>query len=203
MVLSLHSAPNPIKSIRFSQLVPHFHSISISIWISTPLKGSTWHIGPFQHLSRISWFHSGFTRCRCSRRCRHHCCRCCQRRHPRLLPPRPRTASALPAAPGSKTAQLSVSVPVAASAALQTQAAGQRVARHQQVAQEVRHGVDPRVLAVVAQPVLSDPLVGGLGRLHRYHPRRSRRARPAAAARHAGSGQHTARRAAPSCLNSA
>ena len=26
----------------------------------------------------------------------------------------------------------------------------QRVARHQQVAQEVRHGVDPRVLAVVA-----------------------------------------------------
>ena len=45
--------------------------------------------------------------------------------------------------------------------------------------------------------------VGCLGRLLRYHPRRSRRARPAAAARHASSGQNTARRAAPSCLNSA
>ena len=40
MVLSRHSAPNPIQSIRFSQIKPHFHSISISIWISTPLKGS-------------------------------------------------------------------------------------------------------------------------------------------------------------------
>ena len=28
MVLSLHSAPNPIQSIRFSQIMPHFHSIS-------------------------------------------------------------------------------------------------------------------------------------------------------------------------------
>ena len=28
MVLSLHSVPNPIQSIRFSQIVPHFHSIS-------------------------------------------------------------------------------------------------------------------------------------------------------------------------------
>ena len=36
-----------------------------------------------------------------------------------------------------------------------------------------------------------------------HHPRRSRRTRPAAAARHAGSGQNAARRAAPSCLNSA
>ena len=133
---------------------------------------------------------SGFTRCRCRRRCRHHCCCCCRRRHPRLLPPRPRAASALPAAPGSTTAQLPVSVPVEASAAPQTQAAEQRVARHQQVAQEVRHGpVDPRVLAVVVQPVLADPLVGGLGRLLRYHPRRSSRARPAA--RRAGSGQNT------------
>ena len=45
MVLSLHSAPNPIQSIRFSRILPpfplHFHSISISIWISTPLKGSS------------------------------------------------------------------------------------------------------------------------------------------------------------------
>ena len=28
MVLSRHPAPNPIQSIRFSQIVPHFHSIS-------------------------------------------------------------------------------------------------------------------------------------------------------------------------------
>ena len=54
-------------------------------------------------LSRISWFHSGFTRCRCRRRCRHHCCRCCRRRHPRLLP-RPRAGPALPVAPGSAAA---------------------------------------------------------------------------------------------------
>ena len=132
-----------------------------------------------------SWFHSGFTRCRCSRRCRHHCCRCCQRRHPRLLPPRPRTASTLPAAPGSTTAQLPVSVPVAASAALQTQAAGQRVARHQQVAQEVRHGVDPRVLAVVAQPVGTGGPACGLPRppppisSPQVTPRPPRRGRPA------------------------
>ena len=41
MVLRLHS--NPIHTI-FTNCAPfplHFHSISISIWISTPLKGST------------------------------------------------------------------------------------------------------------------------------------------------------------------
>ena len=128
----------------------------------------------------------------------------CQRRHPRLLPPRPRTASALPAAPGSTTAQLPVTVPVAASAALQTQAAGQRVARHQQVAKEVRHGVDPRVLAVVAQPVGTGGPACGLPRppppisSPQVTPRPPRRGRPARRLR-----QNTARRAAPSCLNSA
>ena len=95
------------------------------------------------------------------------------------------TASALPAAPGSTTAQLPVSVPVAASAALQTQAAGQRVARHQQVAQEVRHGVDPRVLAVVAQPVGTGGPACGLPRppppisSPQVTPRPPRRGRPA------------------------
>ena len=45
--------------------------------------------------------------------------------------------------------------------------------------------------------------MGCLGRLLRYHSRRSRRAHPAAAVRRAGSGQNTARRAAPSFLNTA
>ena len=91
----------------------------------------------------------------------------------------------LPAAPGSTTAQLPVSVPVAASAALQTQAAGQRVARHQQVAQEVRHGVDPRVLAVWAQPVGTGGPACGLPRppppisSPQVTPRPPRRGRPA------------------------
>ena len=73
----------------------------------------------------------------------------------------------------------------AASAALQTQAAGQRVARHQQVAQEVRHGVDPRVLAVVAHPVGTGGPACGLPRppppisSPQVTPRPPRRGRPA------------------------
>ena len=68
--------------------------------------------------------------------------------------------------------KLAVPAHVEASAALQTQVAEQRVARDQQIAQEVRHRVDPRVLAGMAQAVLADPLVGGLGRLLRHHPDR-------------------------------
>ena len=81
--------------------------------------------------------------------------------------------------------KLPVSVPVAASAALQTQAAGQRVAHHQQVAQEVRHGVVPRVLAVVAQPVGTGGPACGLPRppppisSPQVTPRPPRRGRPA------------------------
>ena len=53
MVLCVHSAPNPIQSIRFSQIVPHFHSISTSIWISTPLKGSS---NQYQSCARLRFF---------------------------------------------------------------------------------------------------------------------------------------------------
>ena len=61
----------------------------------------------------------------------------------------------------------------------------ERVARHQQETQEVRHGVDPRVLAVVAQPVGTGGPACGLPRppppisSPQVTPRPPRRGRPA------------------------
>ena len=55
-------------------------------------------------------------------------------------------ARALPAAPGSAAAAGRAGWRRETSAALQTEAAEQRVTRHQQIAQEVGHAVHPRVL---------------------------------------------------------
>ena len=55
MVLGLHALQIQSNPYDSHKLCPMFHSISISIWISTPLKGSSVNANRFTHVSPINF----------------------------------------------------------------------------------------------------------------------------------------------------